>query len=109
PNDSSQPQMLSHYAFDINGPALTAQLQGKAPRQAGAQPLFTSLSPIASLTGHGELWLDANGLPIRQTVDIKLPKAMDKYDVHLNMIANFSDFGKQAQTPTVQGGSAGGS
>ncbi len=89
-----------HYTFDINGPRLAEYVRDQVEAQLrnGSQPLPSGveLSPsplLQRMTGHGELWVDANGLPRRQVVDLEIPEITQEYNAQIHLVVDF-DFGK---------------
>ncbi|MCB0201741.1 MAG: hypothetical protein KDI03_16875, partial [Anaerolineae bacterium] len=85
-------------AFDLNGErfgeyvrdVMTQQMQGQLPpgMALDAPPQF------ASMTGTGELWIDADGLPRRQIIDFALPEISEQYDTSTHMVIDYRDFGQ---------------
>ena len=41
------------------------------------------------MSGHGELWVDAAGLPRRQIVDLDVPEASEAYHSRMHMVMDF--------------------
>ncbi len=88
----------ARYTFDVNGPAfadymdrqLTQQLtaQGKLPpaAQLNLQKQF------AGLSGTGEIWIGADGLPVRQVLHVQLPPTSQQ-QVQADVQVSFRDFG----------------
>ena len=105
PADDTQHAIRNtHYVYDINGPRFADYVRDQMEAQlregatVGGQPLppGVSLSPsplLQRMTGRGELWVDANGLPRRQVVDLEIPGITEQYDAQVHMIVDF-DFGK---------------
>jgi len=89
------------YAYDIDGQRfaehvrdqIQASLHGQLP--AGVQ--FSPSQLLASMSGHGELWVDADGLPRRQVVDLEMPGVSPEYDARVHLVVDF-DF-SAAKTP----------
>ena len=97
---------LTRYAFDVNGSRFAEYVrqQWEAQRRssdAAPLPPGVDLQPPALLkrmTGQGELWVGADGLPVRQVIDLAIPKASAEYDarVHLSVDFDFSPAGSAA-------------
>ncbi len=100
--DSGFTQHVSRFTFDINGQRLAAYVrdQTEAHLRDSGQPLPAGVelepSPLLErMTGHGELWVDANGLPRRQVMDLETPEITEQYDARIHLIVDF-DFGESA-------------
>ncbi|MEZ4768658.1 MAG: hypothetical protein R2844_09560 [Caldilineales bacterium] len=91
-------EQFQRVAFDISGQrfaeyvrdVMTQQLQAELP------PGMTLAAPtqFSSMTGSGELWIDADGLPRRQIIDFALPEINQDYDVSAHMVVDYRDFGQ---------------
>ncbi len=72
---------LAVYTFDLDSRAYAAKLAGLAQEQmirSGQLPPGASVQMpehLAGVTGSGELWVDARGLPVRQKVTLAIPAA----------------------------------
>ena len=88
---------FTRYTFELDGPVYAAFVrdqmqaslaqQGKLP--AGAQ--LDLPSQYRDMTGEGELWVSADGLPLRQIINMRFPPDSDFKTEALSTI-NFSDF-----------------
>ena len=73
---------LAVYTFDLDSRAYAAKLAGLAQEQmirSGQLPPGASVQMpehLAGVTGSGELWVDARGLPVRQKVTLANPAAL---------------------------------
>ncbi|MCP4542038.1 MAG: hypothetical protein GY832_33345 [Chloroflexi bacterium] len=89
----SQHSQFTIYEFDIDGPRFAAYMRDVAqsqlpPDQRGA---IIAPSPILQgMSGHGELWIDANGLPRRQIIDTLMPEINEFYDSSSHIVTDFS-------------------
>jgi len=85
------------YTFDFNGPRFAEYVREQMEEQLSSQlPPNVSLKPsplLQRMTGHGELWVDANGLPRRQVMDLEAPEVTQEYDARIHLVVDF-DFGK---------------
>ena len=94
------------YAFVIDGKILAEQNRDDmqtALEAQGVLPAGTELSTadmLSSMTGTGELWLDADGYPSSLVLDLDQPKATDVYDSRAHVGVQFSDFGAVTSFPT---------
>jgi hypothetical protein len=72
---------ITRYQFDINGPAFAAQMRDEMQhylQQRGELPAGMSLGmaqQYVEMDGSGEIWLDADGWPLRQIVHLDFPPA----------------------------------
>lgn len=71
--------MLTRYTFDVDGPAyaefIRSQMQEEMTR-SGELPMGMTLSAselYAGMSGTGELWISADGLPVRQLIELAFP------------------------------------
>ncbi|MFZ1754297.1 MAG: LamG-like jellyroll fold domain-containing protein [Caldilineaceae bacterium] len=76
-NATQNGEGIVRYAFDVSGPKyarfLRAQMEAEL-RRKGELPPSLSLSTSSeyeTMTGFGEMWLDADGLPVRQLIHIE--------------------------------------
>jgi hypothetical protein len=77
----------------------------------GGQPLppNVTLSPSPLLqrtTGHGELWVDARGLPLRQVVYLSMPEVNEEYDAQVHLVVDY-DFGEAGDLAAASGQAGG--
>ncbi|HSH02610.1 MAG TPA: hypothetical protein VLL52_08850, partial [Anaerolineae bacterium] len=94
----------TRYQFDIDGPAfahyMRDQLEDDA-RQRGELPhglRYQLLDTYLDMTGTGELWLDENGLPLRQIIDLNFPPTHnERLEAHIQ-----TDFHAWGAIPTPQ-------
>ncbi|MCW5849363.1 MAG: VCBS repeat-containing protein, partial [Anaerolineae bacterium] len=97
-------ERFTRYGFSVDGQRLAEQIrQGMEAdmRARGELPQGLSLTPSASisrLSGAGEVWVDAQGLPRRQILTAYAPDVSDLYDARLNFTIDFRDFGKGVPT-----------
>lgn len=87
---------VSCYTYDIDGPAFAEhvrqQLQAQLAQTPGATALGlnASASPLLQqMSGQGKVWLDANGLPLRQKVDMHMPEVDTYYDADVSMYIDY--------------------
>ncbi len=87
---------VSRFTFDINGARFAAYVrqQMEAELRESDQPLppgvELSLSPVLQrMTGHAQLWVDADGLPVRQVMDLEMREATEAYDARAHVIVDF--------------------
>ena len=101
---------LVRYGFDVSGPRFAEVMRKQAEAQLQAEPgapegLTVKPVPfLQRLTGHGELWVNQDGLPVRQVIDIEMSEVNAQYDARLHMVANLSGYGQVESLPrAVQG------
>ncbi|MCP4167502.1 MAG: hypothetical protein GY759_16655 [Chloroflexi bacterium] len=87
---------FKRYTFSLDGP-LYAEYQ----RQRTQDMLMGQIPPgvqlkshpvLQAMSGQGELWVDADGLPRRQILDIDMPGVSAEQDEQAHMIVDFSRF-----------------
>jgi len=80
------------YEFNISGPLFAAYMRDLAQGQLppSAQNIQLAASPsLEKMTGTGELWLDENGLPQRQILNLYFPDMTDQFHVASTMSMDF--------------------
>ncbi|MCO5195130.1 MAG: right-handed parallel beta-helix repeat-containing protein [Anaerolineae bacterium] len=80
---------FTRYAFDIDGPSLAAYIRTQAQRTQPANTTIQTSPLVEKMSGHGELWVDAAGLPRRQIVDLDVPEASEAYHSRMHMVMDF--------------------
>lgn len=87
---------LTCYAYDVNGLRFAEHVREhlQAELESGEQPLppgvEISPSPLLQRTsGHGKVWLDENGLPVRQELFLSMPEVNEYYDAQVHMVVDF--------------------
>ena len=89
---------FTRYAFDIDGPTFAKLIRNQteeAMRQKGELPPgvnFELSAYYADMIGRGELWVDTDGLPLRQMLELRFP-AENNQSVGANIKVDYSDFG----------------
>ncbi|MFZ2358812.1 MAG: LamG-like jellyroll fold domain-containing protein, partial [Anaerolineae bacterium] len=74
-------QQVAKYSFAIDGPAYADRLRQLTQERLvaeGTLPRGVAMEApehIAQMTGQGELWIDARGLPLREVVRLQIPAA----------------------------------
>ncbi|MFN8440673.1 MAG: LamG-like jellyroll fold domain-containing protein [Caldilineaceae bacterium] len=95
---------LTRYSFTIDGPTFAAYMRDQmeaALRAKGELPTGVSLDPPSyyqQMTGDGELWVGANGLPLRQILNLNFPEQREQ-TTHAQIVVDFSHFGTPQVTP----------
>ena len=103
---------FTRYSYDINGQRFAEHVRDQM--QAGGQiPAGMSLEPsplLSDMSGQGELWVDEDGMPVRQIVDLDMPGVTDAYDARVHLVVDF-DFSQAvaAGAGAAQGSGAGAS
>jgi len=92
----------SRYAFRVDGRSYAAhvrdQLEAYLFEQGDLPPGLSLELPeqYVDMTGQGELWLDADGYPMRQILRLDFPPSAGEQDVHAEVIVDFSGFPRSA-------------
>ncbi|NJN19166.1 MAG: hypothetical protein HC822_24380, partial [Oscillochloris sp.] len=93
---------IFRYGFQLDGPALAEYLrdrQQEALIRANKLPPGVQLSPSEqhrSMRGDGEVWIDADGFPVRQILNVYLPGSAEQGATRAEMTIDFRDFGPHA-------------
>jgi hypothetical protein len=88
---------LTSYTFDVDGPGFAAYLKKQMTQlltSQGKLPVGVELSlseQLASLTGAGEIWIGADGLPVRQVLHVQFPPTSQE-QVQADIRVTFQDF-----------------
>jgi hypothetical protein len=97
PADAPTGGPLTCYAFDIDGARFAAHVRDQVQAQfkMSEQPLppGVELSPsplLQRMSGQGQLWVDENGLPRRQVLDLDLPQVNEAYDARMQVVMDLS-------------------
>jgi hypothetical protein len=93
-------EMITRYGFRIDGAALADGVIEQM-KQAGQIPTGASASlatQYSALVGTGELWVGADGLPVRQVMSLQFPE-QNSESVSATVAVDFSEYG----TATVPG------
>ena len=90
---------VTRYRFDLDGPKYARYMRDMMEAelsQRGELPPGASLGMVQELvemTGEGELWLDARGLPYRQLVHVQFPAGVNDLEWTEAVIStNYSDW-----------------
>ncbi|MGD2077143.1 MAG: hypothetical protein PVH18_02095, partial [Chloroflexota bacterium] len=96
---------LTRYTFSVDGPRFAAYMRDQLRDQMvanGELPpnMSVELPKIyVEMTGQGELWVGADGLPIRQEISLNMPEAASPQEgtrLEIFSAVTFSDFAVQA-------------
>lgn len=100
---------FTRYAYNLDGPVFAAQMRDRLARQltsAGKLPPGMPLGvadQLADAEGEGELWVRADGLPLRHTLTIRFP-ATEHSQVTTISTVDFSAFDAPAGWRGALGG-----
>ena len=93
----------THITFAVDGPRFARHVAEEMRRQmAGQVPDGVAMAPPEVLnrtSGTGELWLDEEGLPRRQSLELSLPAVNAAYGGRARIVADFFDFGLVRDLP----------
>lgn len=98
---------FTRYTFRVDGPSFAAYLRAKMEQQLRAEgelPPGVSLELprlYVGMAGSGELWIDTQGLPLRQVLHLQFPPSEER-EIRAEITVDFSDFGNLA--PVAAGG-----
>ena len=88
----------AHFVFDVDGPAFATYIRDQMEnhlRETGELPAGLSLSTsdtYRAMTGVGEVWLDARGLPLRLTIHLDYPQQRNGERIAADIQTDFADF-----------------
>ncbi len=91
---------FTRYTFDLDGPAFANSMHEQmiaALRAKGELPAGVQLDPPAyyrDMTGSGELWVGANGLPLRQLLNLRFPEQNDER-IEASLTVDFAKYGAE--------------
>ncbi len=95
---------VARYAFQMDGPTFATYLRDRLEdqlRERGELPLGVTLeaaSTFRELTGSGELWVDARGLPLQLSMHLAFPAERDGSRLEADVQTVFSGFPAQVAT-----------
>ena len=104
---------ITRYGFQLSGERFAEYARQQAEAMLKAEPgapegLELKPSPaLQKLSGHGELWVDPAGLPVRQVLDIEVPEASETYSARLHMVVDLGSYGQVGTLPKAVQGSDG--
>ena len=90
-NDPAHPE-LTIYEYEINGGRYADYVRDTMLRSLPPEKQGTRLLPspvLQSMSGRGELWVDSEGYPQRQILDIHMPAVNEAYDSQSHMVVDF--------------------
>jgi hypothetical protein len=97
---------FTRYTFQMDGPAFAAHLRDQMAarlRTTGELPPGMTLELPAhyrDMTGHGELWVGATGLPLRQILTLQFPEQKNE-QIQTQLVMDFSHYGKATPGQTL--------
>jgi large repetitive protein len=91
------PLEVTRYTYDINGRRLAEQMRGEMLQEAREEGLPAGIElelprAYAGMSGQGELWVGADGLPLRQRLNLQYPEDAYKYASSATVTVDFSNF-----------------
>ena len=106
-SDTVDGRLVTKYGFVLDGASFESSMAKQVAAAHQLNPKAPAVSPqsYAGVSGSGELWVDAGGLPVRQVLLLEYP-ATAAGSVSTEITINFSEFGT-AVVPGVTHRSAG--
>ena len=101
PSEARNGVSFTRYTFAIDSPRFAAYMHEQmkaAMRARGELPPGLQLevpSYFRDMVGSGELWVGADGLPLRQILELQFPPQKEE-QVHTQLVVDFSDFASVA-------------
>ena len=101
---------LTRYGFALDGVAFERYIRAQAEEALRAEPgapdnlTLREVPSLQKLSGQGELWVNAEGLPVRQVLDVEMPEVSEYYGAQLHLVVDLAGYGKVQTLPkAVQG------
>ena len=104
---------LTRYTFEVSGPRFAEYVRQQAEAAMQAEPgapdgLTLRPAPaLRELNGEGELWVNQAGLPVRQVLDIRVPRVNEEYGARVQMTVDLSGYGQVESLPRAVEGADG--
>jgi len=109
PPPDGHPELV-RYSFELSGTRFEEYVRQQTEAALRAEPgapegLALKPSPsLQQMSGHGELWVNPSGLPVRQVLDVEMPQVNEQYSARIHMVIDFSAHGQVETLPrAVQG------
>lgn len=106
-SDTLQGSSFTRYTFDMDGPAfakhMQQQLQAELQR-SGKLPAGLSVDVVNyynDMEGTGEVWVNDQGLPIRQTLQVAFPHPYNQETVEASITTNFAGWQHDLRTAWI--------
>ena len=99
--EPANPILNTHFTFDISGPILAEHMRTQLEehlRQHGKLPAGLHLSAseqYRDAVGTGEVWLDADGLPLRLAIILEYPQQRNGERIEVQVKTDFSNFNRE--------------
>ncbi len=87
----------AHYTFDVNGRGFAAYLEEQLTDQMAARgelppgAVVDLSKQFSGLSGSGEIWIGADGLPVRQVLHVQFPPTSQE-QIQADVTVSFRDF-----------------
>ena len=98
---------ITRYAFDINSDTfarqMRQQMEAQLAREGNSLPPGIQLDVpriYADMIGSGELWINDDGLPLRQIIQLQFPDSGEE-QVDLEMTTDFTEWGQPKTTAAI--------
>ena len=105
--DTAAPEQYRRYSFDIDGPALAVYIRDRMEEQLrdrGKLPAGATLEMpevYRNAAGHGEVWLDGAGLPVRLAAHLAFPEQRNGSRTEVDVQTDFSGYATPAAAPPL--------
>lgn len=96
PASDDLPEGYTAYSFNINGPAFANYIRDQMMKSAAASVNALPSPILQRISGQGQLWVNENGLPSRQIMDIEIPEASDDYNARVHIVLDYQFAGEAA-------------
>ncbi|MGD9100839.1 MAG: hypothetical protein PVF45_10205, partial [Anaerolineae bacterium] len=95
---------FTRYTFRVDGKGFAIYLRDQFQKrlaEAGTLPAGVSLDvprQYVDMTGHGELWVGVDGLPLRQIIHLEFPPRPDDHRITSDITVDYSNFRTAARS-----------
>lgn len=96
---------VTRYGFEISGTRFEEYVRREAEAELAAEPgapegmRLRAMPALQAISGRGELWVNRDGLPLRQVLDIEMPEASARYGARLHMVVDLFAHGRVETLP----------
>jgi hypothetical protein len=100
---------FTRYTFRVDGHSYAVYVRDQIEQhlaEKGELPPGVTLDlprQYANMTGEGELWIDDDGLPLRQIIHLEFPPRPDDHRIEADITVTFADFGFGQQVVENEG------
>ena len=90
---------VRHYTFEVDNDRLYQLMLDRAVQANQPRPAMPPA--LRNMVASGEVWVGEDGLPRRQIITIRLPRASTSYDARVRMVLDLSNYGGVPALPPL--------